>query len=260
MRSDLKHSVRVIRTMSSENGHREATSGNDEGSIDSSYGPFATQQGHIEAPSNEEGPMAARERSVTQQNSASTLLQLQDRAFHDISHGDIDTSTNQSRQPFGPSGLIGAGENGSYYSRQLESTALPSHSGRQEDQEVSYTNDQTAAEALVNLQSRSTVSWSHGDADNWRRTNDPAFTKRHGYQNLDGSVYSRPTESGTLAYQGNTTMSQNVNTLPHASLYSNANIQNTIAGLGNAMESMQNQQAYMHTKQETIQMHYNMSW
>ena len=117
---------------------------------------------------------------------------------------------------------------------------------------MSYTNDQTAAEALVNLQSRSTVSWSHGDADYWRRTNDPVLTKRHGYQNLDGSVYSRPTESGTLAYQGNTTMSQNVNPLPHASLYSNANIQNTIAGLGNAMESMQNQQAYMHTKQETI--------
>ena len=56
--------------------------------------------------------------SVTQQNAASNFLQLQDKAFHDISHGDIDTSTNQSREHFGPSGLIGACENGSYYSRQ----------------------------------------------------------------------------------------------------------------------------------------------
>ena len=62
--------------------------------------------------------MAAREGKVAQQNAASTFLQLQDRAFHDISHGDIDTSTNQSKQHFGLSGLIGAGENGSYYSRQ----------------------------------------------------------------------------------------------------------------------------------------------
>ena len=99
MRSDLKHSVRVIRTMNSENCHREATSGNDEGSIDSSYGPFATQQRHIEAPSNEEGPMAARERSVTQQNAVSTLPQLQDRAFHDISHGDIDLPQIKADNP-----------------------------------------------------------------------------------------------------------------------------------------------------------------
>ena len=47
-------------------------------------------------------------------------------------------------------------------------------------------------------------------------------------------------------------MSQNVNPSSTAILYSDANIQNTIASLGNSLESVQHQQAYMHTKQETI--------
>ena len=34
-------------------------------------------------------------------------------------------------------------------------------------------------------------------------------------------------------------------------MYSQANIQNAIASLGNSLESVQHQQAYMHTKQET---------
>ena len=70
--------------------------------------------------------------------------------------------------------------------------------------------------------------------------------------NLRQSQYSRPIESGTAACQGNATMSQNVNPSSTAILYSDANIQNTIASLGNSLESVQHQQAYMHTKQETI--------
>ena len=61
MRSDFIHSVRVIRTMSSENRHRDATSGNNEGSGNSGDSRFGTQQGHIECPSNDEAPTVARE-------------------------------------------------------------------------------------------------------------------------------------------------------------------------------------------------------
>ena len=74
--------------MRSDNRHRDATSGNDEGSGDSGDSRFGTQQG---GPSNDEAPTAARENDQ-QQAAATTHMQL-----HDIPHGDIDNTTNESR-------------------------------------------------------------------------------------------------------------------------------------------------------------------
>ena len=136
--------------MSSENHHRDATSGNDEGSGDSGDSRFGTQQGHIEGPSNDEAPTAARE-DDQQQAAATTHMQLYERASSDIPHGDIDNTTNETRTHFGSSMLNAAGNNRRYNSRQLDSTSLASHSSRQEDRGESYTNDQAAAETLVNL-------------------------------------------------------------------------------------------------------------
>ena len=48
-------------------------------------------------PSNDEAPTAARE-DDQQQTAATTDMQLHDRAFSDIMHGDIDT--NESRTHF----------------------------------------------------------------------------------------------------------------------------------------------------------------
>ena len=72
------------------------------------------------------------------------------------------------------------------------------------------------------------------------------------FQNFDRAVYSRPIDSGTAACQGKATMSQNVNPSSTAILYSDANIQTAITSLYNSLKSVQHQQAYMHTKQETI--------
>ena len=130
------------------------------------------------------------------------------------------TIPQMKAEHFGSSMLNAAGKNRRYNSWQLASTSLASHSSRQEDRGVSYTNAQAAAETLVNLRSRAMVSWSHGDADTWRRTDDPAVKEQYGFQNFDRAVYSRPIDSGTAACQGNATMSQNVNPSSTAILYS----------------------------------------
>ena len=113
-------------------------------------------------------------------------MQLHDRASSDIPHGDIDNTTNESRTHFGSSMLNAAGNNRRYNSRQLESTSLASHSSRQEDRGVLYTNDQAAAETLVNLRSRAMVSSSHGDADTWRSTDDSALQSGMAFKILTG--------------------------------------------------------------------------
>ena len=80
--------------MSSENRHRDATSGNNEGSGNSGDSRFGTQQGHIECPSNDEAPTVAREVDQPQATTiVKTNIQLHDRAFSDILYGETDNTT-----------------------------------------------------------------------------------------------------------------------------------------------------------------------
>ena len=123
---------------------------------------------------------------------------------------------------------------------------------RQEEQGVVYSNDQAAAETLVNLRSRLAASWSNGNHNTWRGTSDSAVTCRQGYQNHDSMAYNSQTKSSALAGGENSAIAQNVNPSSHAYLYSDINIQNTISGLSNAMEGMQAQHVYIHSKQELM--------
>ena len=126
--------------------------------------------------------------------------------------------------------------------------------GMQEDQGVAHTNEQAAAETLLNLRSRSAVSWSYGDANS--NTRGSGNLNREGprpqsYQNI--ARYERMSERNAAAGgECAATMTQNLAPSSQAYIYSDTNIQNTIAGLGSAMEGLQAQQVYIHSQQETM--------
>ena len=131
-----------------------------------------------------------------------------------------------------------------------------SQDSTQDGHEFAIVNDQAAAATLMQLQSRSAVSWSHGDADTWKSTTDNPSTARYdchyGYSRSEDSVIHR-------AQPNTTTTHGNINQVQNAALYSQSNVQNTILGLDNAIRSMQQQQVNMrqqqvdmYSKQETI--------
>ena len=65
--------------------------------------------------------------------------------------------------------------------------------------------------------------------------------------------YDRSSEHNAAAGgESAATMTQSMDPSSQAYIYSDTNIQNTIAGLGNAMDSLQAHQVYMHSKQETM--------
>ena len=250
MRSDFKHSDRVIRTMSSEDCHTEAASMDDEGSRDHNYG-YEAQQGQMINNMTTETTTATsiQNTSYMQQAAGSSLSHPHDRASHVMPPGELENTYSRPRPQFGPIGLNRSNNVSSYYGSQTDIEEASSQMARQEDQGQANPNDQAAAETLVNLRSRSAVSWSHGDPHTWRGTGD---TSRQGYQNRESTAYNNQSEPSTFASSETSATLQNANPSAHTYPYSDVNIQNTISGLGNAMEGIQAQQVYMHSKQEIM--------
>ena len=250
MRSDFKHSDRVIRTMSSEDCHTEAASMDDDGSIDQNYG-YEAQQGQPMNSMTVKTTTATcmQNTSYMQQAAASSLSQPRDRGSHVMPPGELGNPYSRPRPQCGPIGVNRPNNVSSCYGSQTNIEEASGQMARQEDQGEAFLNDQAAAETLVNLRSRSAVSWSHGDPNTWRGTSD---ARRQGYQNRESMAYNSQTESSTLTCGESSAMLQNVNPSQQAYHYSDVDIQNTISGLGNAIEGIQAQQVYMHSKQEII--------
>ena len=110
--------------------------------------------------------------SYMQQAAASSLSQPRDRASHVMPPGELDNPYSRPRPQRGPIGMNRPNNVSSCYGSQTNIEEPSSQMARQEDQEEAYSNDQAAAETLVNLRSRSAVSWSHGDPNTWRGTSD----------------------------------------------------------------------------------------
>ena len=249
MRFDFKHSDRVIRTMSSEDCHTEATSMDDEGSRDQNYG-YEAQQGQMMNYMTTETTTdtSTQDTSYMQQAAGSSLPQPHDRTSHVMPPGELENPYSRPRPQFGPIGLNRSNNVSSCYGSQTDIEEASSQMARQ-DQGQANPNDQAAAETLVNLRSRSAVSWSHGDHNTRRGTSD---TRRQGYQNRESTAYNNQSEPSTFDSSETSATLQNANPSAQTYLYSDVNIQNTISGLGNAMKGMQAQQVYMHSKQEVM--------
>ena len=123
-----------------------------------------------------------------------------------------------------------------------------------------FSTDQAAAETLMQLQNRSAPSLSYGRADVWRTTVDhPAPSVHQEYINLTRLSRSRSYEPVIYGLSRNTKAPYDIDAFRNAVVYSDANVQNTMIGLNNAINSiqhqqvnMQRQQTDMHLKQETI--------
>ena len=222
----------------------------DEGSRDQNYG-YEAQQGQMINNMITETTTATsiQNTSYMQQAAGSSLSHPHDRASHVMPPGELENPYSRPRPQFGPIGLNRSNNVSSYYGSQTDIEEASSQIARQEDQGQANQNDQAAAETLVNLRSRSAVSWSHGDPHTWRGTGD---TSRQGYQNRESTAYNNQSEPSTFASSETSATLQNANPSAHTYPYSDVNIQNTISGLGNAMEGIQAQQVYMHSKQEIM--------
>ena len=250
MGSDFKHSDRVIRTMSSEDCHTEAASMNDEGSRNQNYG-YEAQQGQMIYYMTTETTTATsiQDTSYMQQAAGSSLSHPHDRASHVKPPGKLENPYSRPRPQFGPIGLNRSNNVSPYYGSQTDIEEASSQMAGQEHQGQANPNDQAAAETLVNLRSRSAVSWSHGDPNTRRGTRD---TRRQGYKNRESAAYNNQSEPSTFASSETSATLKNANPSAHAYPYSDVNIQNTISGLGNAMKGMQAQQLYLHSGQEVM--------
>ena len=236
--------------MSSEDCLTEAASMDDEGSRDQNYG-YEAQQGQMMNYMTSETTTATstQDTSYMQQAAGSSLSHPHDRASHVMPPGELENPYSRPRPQFGPIGLNRSSNVSSYYGSQTDIEEASSQMARKEDQGQANANDQAAAETLVNLRSRSAVSWSHGDHNTRRGTSD---TRRQGYQNRESTAYNNQSEPSTFASGETSATFQKANPSAHTYLYSDVNIQNTISGLGNAMKGMQAQQVYMHSKQEVM--------
>ena len=123
-----------------------------------------------------------------------------------------------------------------------------------------FSTDQAAAETLMQLQSRSAPSLSYDSAVVWRTTEDHLSPSAHQeYPNLTRSSRTRSREPVIYGPSRNAKAPNDIDDFRNAVVYSEANVQNTMIGLNNAINSiqhqqvnMQRQQTDMHLKQETI--------
>ena len=237
MRSYVKQPDRAIRTMSSEDDQTGATSMTDAGHTDQNH-------------SFEARPLQTMSSRTIDTTTTSMQQATRPHPPAKPTPGDFENSYSQSRSHMA---LNRSRAVGPVYDSQTSLADDSSQMGRHENQGVAHTDDQAAAEALLNLRSRSAVSWSCGDANKRGAGNsNPAVTRRQGYQHVENMVYG----DNNVAACGENEAAWIQNTAPssHAYTYSDtiAKMQNTIAGLGIGMESIQAQQAYMHTQQETM--------
>ena len=149
--------------------------------------------------------------------------------------GELENPYSRPRPQFGPIGLNRSNNISSYYGSQTDIEEASSQMAGQGDRGQANSNDQDAAETLVNLRSRSAVSWSHGDHNTWRGTSD---TRRQGYQNRESTAYNNQSEPSTFDSSETSATLQNANPSAQTYLYSDVNIQNTISGLCNPMKGM----------------------
>ena len=230
--------------MNSEDGHTEAVARTDVG---------RTDQNHNEAQQGQTMKSSTIVATTTTTSMQQVMSQPHVRPTYMMPPGDNENLYSQPRLHPNTSTL-----NRSVIGQRYDSQAsiADDQTGMQDDQEVAYTDEQAAAETLVNLRSRSAVSWSYGDT-NTRGSGkihqeDP---RRQSYQNIISMSYERSSEHNAAAGgESAATMTQSMDPSLHAYTYSSTirNMQNTITGLGIAMDNIQAQQVYMHTQQETM--------
>ena len=247
MRSCVKQPDRAIRTMSGEDDRTGATSKTDAGHTDQNHifeaRPLQTMRSST---------IVATTTTTSMQDTSMQQVMSQPhvRPTYMMPPGDNENPYSQPRlHPNTP--LLNRSNMGSCYNSQT--SIAGDQTGMQDDQGVAQTDAQAAAEALINLRSRSAVSWSCGDANKRGAGNsNPAGTRRQGYQHIENMVY----DENNVAARGESAAPWLQNTAPSSNAYTYSdtitNMQNTIAGLGIAMDSIQAQQVYMHTQQETM--------
>lgn len=115
---------------------------------------------------------------------------------------------------------------------------------------------QEAASTLLQLHSRVYSDQAQGDTNNFASGSE--LRKSSGDYYTSGASrpsYGRPWENTIPSFSRNNVNPQdqeNATFMPNPILFSQANIQNTISGLTNAISGIQQQQANMHVRQDSI--------
>ena len=115
---------------------------------------------------------------------------------------------------------------------------------------------QQAASTLMQLNSRVYSDQAQGDTNNFASGSELRKSSSE-YYNAGASrpSYSRPWENTHPSFSRHTANPQDQTSatfMPNPILFSQANIQNTISGLTNAISGIQHQQANMHVRQDSI--------
>ena len=111
---------------------------------------------------------------------------------------------------------------------------------------------QAAASTLLQLHNRETPQVAYSDSETLRNNTSRFGSRRSNEVDTSARLVSRPWES--MAY-GSSNMSQpleSMNMTQNSFMYSQPNMQNTMAGLTNAIGNLQQEHLTMHSRQENI--------
>ena len=116
---------------------------------------------------------------------------------------------------------------------------------------------QTTASTLMQLNSRVYFDQAQGDDTNNFASGSELRKSSSEYYNAGANrpLYGRPWENTHPSFSrltANPQDQENTTFMPNPILFSQANIQNTISGITNAMSGIQQQQANMHMRQDII--------
>ena len=111
---------------------------------------------------------------------------------------------------------------------------------------------QAAASTLLQLHDREIPNIASGDSENHTNNTLRFGTGRLTGVNASSQYTNRPGVNYSYSSRDSTQVSENANATQNAFMYSQVNMQNTMAGLSSAIGSLQQEHLNLHTRQESI--------